>query len=404
MKRLLPLVLVILIAAGAFCWFAWRNDEQKDELIISGNIELTEVDIAFKTPGKLEALLIAEGDKVQAGDVIARLDQQQLQRQRQRAVAAIKSAQSSLEQTDAAIRFQSENVASSIAQREAELRAAQAALAALNAGSRQQDIEQARAAVAQANAEAVKAQRDLDRGRTLFANEDISAQDFDRLAAQAEATQAALEQARQRFSLVIEGPRPENIESGRAQVERAQAALRTARAGRLDIDRMRRELSARAANIEAAQAELAVIDTQVEDTVAVSPASGVVLTKAVEEGEILAAGTTIVTIGDIEHPWLRGYVNQVYQGRVRIGSKVEVTTDSFPEKIYEGRLSFFASEAEFTPKQIQTQEERVKLVYRVKIDIANPNQELKRNMPADALIPLTPTNGEPTSQAAARLP
>lgn len=404
MKRILPLLPVILIAVGAFYWFAWRDTETKDELIISGNIEVTAVDIAFKTPGKLEALLVDEGDEVQAGQVIARLDQEQLQRQRQRAAAAIKSAQSALEQTRAAIRFQSENVASFIAQRQAELRAAQAALAALEAGSREQDIQQARAAVTQAKAESVKAQRDLERGHTLFANEDISAQDFDRLTAQAEASGAALEQARQRYQLVLEGPRREDIESGRAEVERAQAAVRTATAGELDIARLRKDLAARAANIEAAQAELAVIDTQLDDAVAVSPVSGVVLTKAAEEGEIVAAGTTVVTIGDMEHPWLRGYINQVYQGRVKVGSKVQVTTDSFPEKVYEGRLSFLASEAEFTPKQIQTQEERVKLVYRVKIDIANPNQELKRNMPAEAVIPLTPTNGKPVSQAAARLP
>jgi HlyD family secretion protein len=102
----------------------------------------------------------------------------------------------------------------------------------------------------------------------------------------------------------------------------------------------------------------------------------------------VAAGTTIVTVGDLARPWLRGYINQIYQGRVQVGSEVNVTTDSFPGKVYKGRLSFLAAEAEFTPKQIQTEEERVKLVYRVKIDLDNPNQELKRNMPADAVIPL----------------
>jgi HlyD family secretion protein len=108
--------------------------------------------------------------------------------------------------------------------------------------------------------------------------------------------------------------------------------------------------------------------------------------KAADVGEILAPGTTIVTVGDIDHPWLRGYVNETDLGKVKIGSKVRVTTDSYKGKMYNGRVSFIASEAEFTPKQIQTQQERVKLVYRVKIDLENPKHELKSNMPADAEI------------------
>jgi HlyD family secretion protein len=101
---------------------------------------------------------------------------------------------------------------------------------------------------------------------------------------------------------------------------------------------------------------------------------------------VLAAGATIVTIGDIDRPWLRGYINEADLGRVKIGAKALVTTDSYPGKTYQGRVSFIASEAEFTPKQIQTQQERVKLVYRVKIELENPNHELKSNMPADAEI------------------
>jgi len=105
-------------------------------------------------------------------------------------------------------------------------------------------------------------------------------------------------------------------------------------------------------------------------------------------GEVLAAGATVVTVGDIEHPWLRAYINETDLGKVKLGSKVRITTDSYPGKVYDGRVSFISSEAEFTPKQIQTEEERVKLVYRIKIDVDNPRQELKSNMPADAEIVL----------------
>ena len=402
MSRILPIAILLGLGGAALYWFLWRDTELPDELIISGNIEMTEVDIAFKTPGKIDELLVEEGDAVRAGDVIARLDSEQLLRQRDRAVANSRQARSALEQTRAAIRFQRESVASSIVQRQAELRAARAGLNALEAGSRNQEIERAKASVARAEAEALKTRRDLERGRTLFEAEDISAQDFDRLVAQAAAAEAGLDQAQQEYELTLEGPRKEDVESGRAQVERSRAALRTAEAGELDIARLEKDLAARAAGIEAAEAELAVIDSQLEDAVAVSPVDGVVLTKAAEEGEIVAAGTTIVTIADMERPWLRGYINQIYQGRVKVGSRVELTTDSFPGKVYEGTLSFLASEAEFTPKQIQTEEERVKLVYRVKIDVANRDQQLKLNMPADAVIPLAPSSGAERAGAAGR--
>jgi HlyD family secretion protein len=120
----------------------------------------------------------------------------------------------------------------------------------------------------------------------------------------------------------------------------------------------------------------------------VSPVDGVVLVKSADVGEVLAPGTTVVTVGDIEHPWLRGYINETDLGRVKLGSVVHVKTDSYPAKTYTGHVTFIASEAEFTPKQIQTQQERVKLVYRVKIELDNSSRELKSNMPADGEIVL----------------
>jgi len=127
---------------------------------------------------------------------------------------------------------------------------------------------------------------------------------------------------------------------------------------------------------------------QLDDTVIVAPIDGVVLVKSAEAGEVLAAGTTIVSIGDLDHPWLRAYVGETDLGRVKLGSKVNLSTDSYPGKTYPGVVSFIASEAEFTPKQIQTKEERVKLVYRIKVDVDNTSHELKNNMPVDAEIPL----------------
>ena len=142
----------------------------------------------------------------------------------------------------------------------------------------------------------------------------------------------------------------------------------------------------RRADAERARSQVALVDSQIQDGVAVSPVAGVVLVKSAEAGEVVGAGTTVAAIGDLDRPWLRGYITESELGRVQLGAQVKVTTDSYPGKVYAGHVTFISSEAEFTPKQIQTPEERVKLVYRIKIEVENPNQELKLNMPADAEI------------------
>ena len=157
-----------------------------------------------------------------------------------------------------------------------------------------------------------------------------------------------------------------------------------AEAARLELKRLQEEQSARKADTRQATAQLEIQETLLKNSEVVAPMDGVILVKSAEPGEVLAAGTTVVTLGDLAKPWLRAYINEQDLGRVKLGAEVKVTTDSFPGKTYLGRISFIASDAEFTPKQIQTQEERVKLVYRVKIDVENPAGELKSNMPADA--------------------
>ena len=127
-------------------------------------------------------------------------------------------------------------------------------------------------------------------------------------------------------------------------------------------------------------------ETQLSYATVYSPLSGVVLSKNIEPGEYVAPGTAVVTVGDLVNVWLRGYIEETDWGRVKVGQRAWVTTDTCPDKKYEGRVSFIAQEAEFTPKNVQTQKERVKLVYRIKIDITNPNMELKPGMPADAVI------------------
>ncbi|MCI0423450.1 MAG: efflux RND transporter periplasmic adaptor subunit [Acidobacteria bacterium] len=382
-------VLVLLLVAFAVVrWVDWGRGEPS-VLTVSGNIELTEADIAFKSAGRLIELAVDEGDTVKKGALIARLDQDELLQRRDSAAASFDSAKSRLAQLGTAIEYQREQAEGQVARGRAELQQAEAVLKELLAGSRRQEVEAARAGLARAETEHQRAERDWERAQTLYKDEDISTAQYDDFKARFESTKAQLKQAREQFDMVQEGPRKEDIEAARAQVERARANVRLAEAARLEVKRMQEERFARRADIQQASAQLGIQQTLLKNAEVVAPMDGVVLVKAAEPGEVLAAGTTVVTLGNLAKPWLRAYINEKDLGRVKLGTEVRVTTDSFPGRVYKGKVSFIASDAEFTPKQIQTQEERVKLVYRIKIDVDNPAGELKSNMPADAEIPLS---------------
>ncbi len=386
-KRII--IILALVAVGAAVWIYHERGKKPDNrIVVSGNIELTEVNIAFKTAGRLIERTVDEGDAVKKGQVIARLDRDQLVAQRQRETAGLESAQSQLAQAETALEWEKATLAGDLEQKRGDVASNEARLAELQNGARPQEKLDAQAAVDSAQSEVDRSKKDWDRAQTLFKDDDISAAQFDQYRNRWESATAALKSAKERQALVLLGPRTEVIQGQQAALARSRGTLKMGEANTLEMKRREEELATRRAAIAQSRASIAVIDSQLADTVEASPVDGVVLVKAADVGEVLASGTTVVTVGDIEHPWLRGYVNETDLGRVRLGSKVKVTTDSYPGKVYAGRVTFIAAEAEFTPKQIQTAEERVKLVYRVKIEMDNPKHELKSNMPADAEIVL----------------
>ncbi|MGA2878699.1 MAG: efflux RND transporter periplasmic adaptor subunit [Bryobacteraceae bacterium] len=388
MKRLiLPIVLLVAVAAVAgYYIYGHLHPANTNTLSVSGNLELTQVDISFKVPGKLIQLNVDEGTYVKKGMVIARIDRDQVESQRTRDEASLDNSKFQYDQMETSVQWQRRTLESDVALRTAELRASQARLAALVAGSRPQEIQESRAAVADAKAQHDQAQADWDRAQGLFKDDDISKQQYDQYRMRLDSTAAVLRQSDERLALVVEGPRKEDIDAARADVVRAEAALQSSQANQFELKRREQDVLAHRADVSRARAQVAITDTQINDTVVSAPIDGVVLVKSAEVGEVLAAGTTVVTIGDIDHPWLRAYINETDLGRVKYGGPATLTTDSFPGKSYPGRISFIASEAEFTPKQIQTHEERVKLVYRIKIDVDNRSHDLKSNMPVDAEI------------------
>jgi HlyD family secretion protein len=387
-KRIFIILALVAVAVAGVYTYRGANRTPANRIVVSGNIELTEVNIAFKTAGKLIERTVDEGDTVKKGQVIARLDRDQLVAQREREVAGLESAQSQLAQAKTALEWEKDTLAADIEQRSADLHSNDARLAELKNGARPQEKLDAQAAVDSAQSEVERSKKDWERAQVLHRDDDISTAQFDQYRNRWETAVAALNSAKERQNLVLAGPRVEVINAQQAMVERMRGALKMAEANALEMKRREQELTTRGAEIARSRASIALIDSQLADTIATSPVDGVVLVKSADPGEVLSAGTTVVTVGDIEHPWLRGYIDETDLGKVKLGSPVHVTTDSYKGKSYTGHVSFISSEAEFTPKQIQTQQERVKLVYRIKIDLDNSSRELKSNMPADGEIVL----------------
>jgi HlyD family secretion protein len=301
-----------------------RNQEEENPSIkVSGNIEATEVNVGFKISGRIVSRSVEEGDWVEKGKVLATLDDEDLRQRLEVAQATLRSAQARLEK--------------------------------LLAGSRPEEIREAAAALRQAQFDFENKKVNYERITSLFERGVIPKETLDNTEAVFKIAKAAVERAKENYQLVKVGPRKEDIEDARAQVEQAKANLK-------------------------------LIETQFSYTTLYSPLSGVVLVKSGEIGEVVNPGTPILTLADIENVWLKAYIPETDLSRVKWGQEVSVTTDLKPQKIYRGKISFISSQAEFTPKQIQTEKERVTLVYRIKIDIPNPEKELKPGMPADGQI------------------
>jgi HlyD family secretion protein len=374
-KVLLPAAAILLVAVLGLIYLQALSRKGADVIRVSGNVEVTDTEVSFKIAGRVDARLVDEGETVRAGQLVARLDASELAREVALRTAEVQAAQAALAELEAGSRPEE------IAQAEAAAQQAKARHDEMVAGSRPQELSAAEAVVRRAKAEADRARLDAERYEGLYKKEIISAQQYDAARTAYETALARQREAEEQLKLVKEGPRKEQIEQARAAWLQAQERLVLVKKG------PRAETIAQAqARLAQTREALALAGTHLGNATLTSPHSGVVLSKSVEPGEFVAAGTPIVTVGDLEDVWVRAYINETDLGRVKVGQRVRVTTDTYPRKVYEGRVSFLASQAEFTPRSVQTEKERVKLVYRVKIDIRNPNMELKPGMPADAEI------------------
>lgn len=325
-KMILAGVLLAAIAGGAFI-YSRRPAAVPREIKVSGTVETTVTELSFTMPGRMLQRLVDEGEQVTVGQQVARLDDTDLRHE--------------------------------LAGREAEEAAARAALDEVRAGARTEELSQAEAAVERLKAEAVRSSDEYRRSEQLFSRDILARRDLEQATAARDAAAAALREAGERLRQLRNGARRETV-------RQTEARLRGAEAG------------------------VALVRKHLNDSILRSPVAGIVLAKSSEPGEQVAAGTPVVTVGRLDRVWIRGYVAEGDLPRIRVGQKARVMVDGPGNRSCEGVLEFISPEAEFTPKNVQTEKERVRLVYRVKIAVTNPAQLLKPGMPVDAFLAAVP--------------
>ena len=370
-------ILILLMAIGVGVLIYQNNGLRKEShaIRVSGNIEVTDAELSFKIPGRVVERLVTEGETVEKGQLVARLDDSDILQDVEARKAEVRKTEANLAELLAGSRPQEIKQAFAVAEK------ARAILDQQLAGSRPQEVAAAEAGVENARSEAENLELEYARQDKLLKDGVSSQEQFDRARTNFSMARARLKEAEERLKLVREGPRKEEIEQARQNLNETSERYALVKEG------PRKEVIAQVrAQLEQSKASLKLAETQLSYTALASPLSGVVLSKNIEPGEYAAPGTPVVTAADLQDIWLRAYINETDLGRVKLGQKARVTTDTYPGRIYEGKISFIASQAEFTPKNVQTEKERVKLVYRIKITLSNPRMELKPGMPADAEI------------------
>jgi HlyD family secretion protein len=333
-KKALRFFVLLLVVAIGVCgwWYTGKRDGQDEtRLVLYGNVDIRETDLAFNNSEHVDKLLVQEGDRVRKGQLLAILHRP---------------------------RMQAEVVAM-----EARVAARKAALARLEVGSRPEEVGQARAKVAAARAKLTDAQVTFQRTQKLYKKQAVSKQALDDMQAGLDTARADLKVADEVLALVVEGPRMEDIDEARAM-------------------------------LRADEAQLALAQEVLKDTELYAPADGVIRNRILEPGDMASPQTPVFTLALTNPVWVRAYVPETALGKLAPGMSADVSTDSYPDKAYPGWIGFISPTAEFTPKNVETPELRTRLVYQVRIYVCNPQDELRLGMPATVSIPLDQSKPE----------
>jgi len=423
---LVPILIVVALAAyGVQRYLADRAEANNPLIEGSGTIEATQVQIAGKVPGRVKAVLVQSGDVVAAGAVLVRFDTQEVDAQIAQAASAVEVARARLMQAEAALRAQRTQASSTIDQAQAASSAAEARVPQADVAVKLQEEQweqqraQARAAVATAEAALAaatanraavranlrRAEQDLVRATALFRDGAVAAQTIDAAkaavevlaaqetaaAAQEAAASRQVEQARAGLALVEASRqqvaiRQQDVSVARAQRAQAEAAAEGSKSA-LDLVAQRvQDVAAARAALAQAEAALRYARALAANATLTAPIAGVVLSRSIEPGEVVGAGVSLLTVADLRTVWLRIFVPEDRLGKVKIGQQADVFVDAFPNRAFPARVTEIASQAEFTPRNVQTKQERAKLVFGVRLTLENRDALLKPGMPADATI------------------
>ena len=322
-------VIVVAIAGGA-AWWLTHPHKPATEIVLFGNVDLRQVELAFNASQRVDAVLVSEGDRVTRGEVLARIDTGRLAPQAAQAVAQAAAQQQAVDK--------------------------------LHNGARPEEIGQAKANVAAALADANDARDKYDRLAALSQSSSgraLSRQDLDDAKSAAESTAAKLAVSQQALRLELVGPRREDI----AQAE-----------DELKGDR----------------AQVALLQSELGDAVLVAPMDATVRSRLIEPGEMASPQKPAFSLAITDPKWVRAYVVETDLGDVHPGMKATITADAFPKRSFAGWVGFISPVAEFTPKTVQTPELRTSLVYEIRVFVKDPGDELRLGMPATVHLPLPP--------------
>ncbi len=317
-KPVVLLLAVVIVLAAAVGGWLWYQSQQDRGLTLYGNVDIRTVNMSFRVGGRLASLNVDEGDAIKAGQVLGTLDK-----------APYENA---------------------LMQAKASVAVAQAQYDLMQAGYRDEEIAQTEAAVRQAKAAYDYAQNFYTRQQGLWKSRTISANDLENARSSRDQARATLKSAEDKLSQYRTGNRPQDIAQAKASLEQAQAQL--------------------------AQAEL-----DLHDTTLVAPADGTLMTRALEPGSMLSAGSTVLTLSLTRPVWVRAYIDEPNLGRAKPGSELLLYTDGRPDRPYRGKVGFVSPTAEFTPKTVETPDLRTDLVYRLRIIVADADDALRQGMP-----------------------
>lgn len=385
-KRVIAILFFCLLFGVGLLVYRGQRNLQMKELYYSGTIEAKHAELGFQVSGRIVEVLVNEGEFVKRDQLLASLGQSEYKARYEQAQASLENSIKNVQRLELILELYKKTLPDEVARAAAGVQALSSQLRELEAGYREQDIERAKLAFLTAQDIMEEAKKNRERYDNLFKKRLVSEREWDTVKLKYETAVKEFEKAREMFDMLREGLRKETIQTARARLAEGKAVLRQANNNLRKIQTEEKEVEAARSQVKMAQSSLEVAETQLRYTQLHAPFDGVISSRNVEPGEVVLPGREVLSLSDLSSVDLKIFVGETEIGRIKPGQLVDIKVDTFPDKIYSGTVSFISPEGEFTPKIIQTQKERVKLVYLVKVFIPNPDLELKSGMPADAWL------------------